>query len=152
MEKITEWATLIASVLVIVGGVFAAFQLWLMTRQGHRTFESLYVQRYWHLMDQLSSEVQFAHPEVSIEEEERRVLFAYVQLCEDEADLYVQGRVTHGTWHIWKTGIDEMLKIPAVVKLLEQAPASRFDTLRSYIRHGELSPKFRGFLRIIRGL
>ena len=108
--------------------------------------------RIWNLMDQLSIEVQSGRMDASVDDTQKRVLFAYVQLCEDEADLYIQGRVTQGTWQIWKTGIDEMLSVPGVRGMLEQAPPSRFDTLRRYVHDGDLRPMYRGFWCIVRGL
>ena len=44
IKDFIDWVTAIGGVIVIVGGVFAVFQLWLMTRQGHRQFEHLYSQ------------------------------------------------------------------------------------------------------------
>ncbi|UOQ88049.1 hypothetical protein MUN74_12175 [Agromyces endophyticus] len=148
-----NWVTAIGGIVVIVGGIFAVFQLWLMTRQGHRQFEHLYSQRYWAIMDRLSVEAQLGtrgpwHRRRS----EQEALFAYVQLCEDEADMYEQGRVTRATWTIWKSGIDSMLSSPRVAHIIDSAPPTRFDTLRRYRAEGELRPKYAGIQALIRGL
>lgn len=153
IRNFIDWATAIGGIVVIVGGVFAIFQLWLMTRQGHRQFEHLYSQRYWVIMDRLSIEAQLGTSGTrKPRRSEQEALFAYVQLCEDEADMYEQGRVTRATWTIWKSGIDAMLSSAQVGHIIDSAPHSRFDTLKRYRAEGDLRPKYSGISAMIRGL
>ncbi|MFF2371636.1 hypothetical protein [Agromyces sp. NPDC058110] len=144
--------TAISAVVVILGGGFAAFQLWLMTRQGHRDFESLYVQRYWTLMDRLGSREPFGSHSTTFRKRDRATLIAYVQLCEDEADMYEAGRITRATWSIWKSGIDAMLTLPAIGQILDDSPQGAFETLKRYGRDGELKAKYSPLIATIRGL
>ncbi|MGI9822196.1 hypothetical protein [Agromyces sp. Marseille-Q5079] len=152
MGSVLDVLTAISAVVVILGGGFAAFQLWLMTRQGHRDFESLYVQRYWTLMDRLGSREPFGSHSATFKKRDRATLIAYVQLCEDEADMYEAGRITRATWNIWKSGIDAMLKLPAVGQILDDSPPGAFETLKRYRLTGKLKSKYPPYIAIARGL
>lgn len=152
VSAFNEWVTAIGGVVIIFGGGFAAFQLWLMTRQGHREFESLYVQRYWDLIDRLGVDAALGKDSARVSRKDRRHLVAYVQLCEDEADMFEQGRVTSATWTIWQSGIDAMLRLPVVEEIIYASEPGKFDTLKRYRSEGRLRPKYGRFGRFIRGL
>ena len=92
----------IVQTLTALAIVFAAWQLLFHSKQMHRDFELLYVQRYWQLMDRRS-------PAFALERDptdaDRLAIRAYLQLCEDEVDLRRLGRVTDNTWGFWSRSI-----------------------------------------------
>jgi hypothetical protein len=90
-----EWFSLAVDAITALAIVFAAWQLLSHSRQMHRELEGLYVQRYWELMDQRSESFIV---EGDPRPRDRRVIHAYLQLCEDEIDLRRLGRLTDNTW------------------------------------------------------
>lgn len=107
--------------------IFAAWQLMFHSRQMHRDFELLYVQRYWELMDRRSPEFAL---ECEPTPDDRLVIRAYLQLCEDEVDLRRLGRVTDNTWKFWSRSIVEQASAPAYAEELKRVGADRYSLVR----------------------
>jgi hypothetical protein len=84
--------------VTLVAIILAAWQLLFHSKQMHRDFEVLYVQRYWDLMDKRS--FSFSIDQVP-SDGDRVVIRGYLQLCEDEIDLRRLGRVSDNTWGFW---------------------------------------------------
>lgn len=97
MSEVTwvDIAGLIISALTMLSIVFAVTQIVAQTRQMHRDFEALYVERYWALRDRRSGEFERGGKP---RKEDSLVIHQYLQLCEDEIDLRGEGRVTNDTW------------------------------------------------------
>ena len=152
LEPFIRVAELASTVVVCVGVWFAVIQLINQRRQQHRDFESLYVQRYWAIMDQFSADYRLRHKRDDLSDADLLACHSYLQLCEDEADLYQAGRITTETWVIWKSGIDWMLEQPMFQRLLETTGQDQYSTLRQYIVEGKLAPKYRGTKAAVRGL
>ncbi len=122
-----EWFSLAVDAITALAIVFAAWQLLFHSRQMHRELENLYVQRYWELMDQRSESFTVeGDPKPS----DRRVIHAYLQLCEDEIDLRRLGRVTDNTWKFWCEAIRSQATSPSYASFLSTAPADRWPLLR----------------------
>lgn len=110
--------------------IFAAWQLMFHSRQMHRDFELLYVQRYWELMDRRSPEFALEHEPTP---EDRLVIRAYLQLCEDEVDLRRLGRVTDSTWKFWSQSMVAQASAPAYARELSLVGAERYPLVRRLI-------------------
>lgn len=130
--------------------VFAAWQLLFHSRQMHRDFEMLYVQRYWELMDGRSDSFLLnSEPN----EQDHRVIRGYLQLCEDEIDLRRLGRVTDNTWSFWASSIVQQCSAPGYREELSVVPATMYPGVREQLEaltpldpllHGWLWRKFHG--------
>jgi hypothetical protein len=118
-------------ILTALAIIFAAWQLLFHSRQMHREFEHLYVERYWVLMDKRS--VGFVVKE-RITKEDRPVVRGYLQLCEDEIDLRRIGRITDSTWQFWSGAALDQVAEPVYVSELAKIEESHYPLLRELIR------------------
>jgi hypothetical protein len=103
LERLAWGATVIA-VIVGVVTVRAAYL------QRRRQFETIYVQRYWTLIDKLSLEALRGRAQPQIRVIDQQIVRSYLRLCEDELELRKAGWITSDTWEIWETGIRAQLK------------------------------------------
>ena len=108
----------LGSVLTAAAAIFAVFQLVGARTQRHRDFENLYVQRYWQLLDRMPDRLYLNHEIPAPDPDERRIVVAYLRLCEDEVDLRKQGFITDRTWAIWSEGILAQLQGAVYTKAL----------------------------------
>ena len=69
----------------------------------------LYVQRYWCLMDKLSLSALRGTPSSEVDDEDEKVVRAYLRLCEDQLELRKQGWLTNATWCLWSAGMEQQL-------------------------------------------
>lgn len=131
--------------------VFAAWQLLFHSRQMHRDFEVLYVQRYWGLMDERSDKFLLNGELV---ETDRRVVRAYLQLSEDEIDLRSLGRVTDNTWRFWSRAITDQCTAPGYREELSVLPTTMYPGVRKNLEAGRAyDPLEHGWLwRKVHGL
>lgn len=151
-EIAARFIEVVSAVAVVIGVWFAVIQLAAVRRQEHRQFENLYVQRYWQIIDRLSADFRLRRTRDNLSERDLLALLSYLELCEDEADLYESGRITRETWNVWKAGIDSMLEEDVFRAILEDSEADKFMTIRRYIAEGRLAPKYRGTKAALRGL
>lgn len=87
-------------------GVFLAWlTLRAARRQRLRQFETIYVQRYWTLMDGLSTDAAAGRRSGGLAESDEKIARAYIRLCEDELELRREGWISAVTWRIWRDGI-----------------------------------------------
>jgi hypothetical protein len=157
----------IAWVATAVGVFVAVFAVRAANSQRRRQFETIYVQRYWALMDQLSLDAHkgcepqsldssghaaaiAAGPHVS--DTDQRVVRSYLRLCEDELELRREGWISRETWAIWRTGIAAQLDRwpfkPVWYEVDKQTgphPPDRavheeFELLGAFINEGEQDP------------
>lgn len=152
LEMTLQIIQIATGIAVTVGVWFAVAQLVAQKQQQHREFENMYVQRYWAIMDQLSADYRLRLKRADLSDSDLLACDSYLQLCEDEADLYEAGRITVETWNIWKSGIDWMLEQDVFRHQLENSSQDRYPTLRRYINDGKLAPKYRGAKAALRGL
>jgi hypothetical protein len=136
LSFIVQTATLVAI-------VFAAWQLLYHSRQMHREFEHLYVDRYWVLMDKRS--VDFV-VDGKVSRDERPIVRGYLQLCEDELDLRRLGRITDSTWEFWHGAILDQVGEPIYANELATMGDDIFPLLRELIRTNGEDPLKKGWL------
>jgi hypothetical protein len=98
------WAATALTVIIAILTVRAAHL------QRRRQFETIYVQRYWTLLDQLSLDALRSRQRPQISVTDQRVIRSYLRLCEDELELRQAGWITRETWRIWQSGITAQLK------------------------------------------
>ncbi|MEQ3554638.1 hypothetical protein WIS52_29590 [Pseudonocardia nematodicida] len=112
----------IAAVVTALGVVFAGVQLRAGQVQRMREFESLYIQRYWSLVDRfpLAAFSAWADYE-SLAAEERKALDSYVRLCEDQLEMRALGSITTSTYHVWRDGMCASLAYPVVLQAIEES-------------------------------
>ena len=136
MSEVTwvDIAGLIISALTMLSIVFAVTQIVAQTRQMHRDFEALYVERYWALMDRRSGEFERGGKP---RKEDRLVIHQYLQLCEDEIDLRVEGRVTNDTWGFWERSIRAQATDPRYLAALRSSAAHEYPSLKALLRTKE---------------
>lgn len=98
----------VASVVTAIGVLFAGFGVRGALMQRNRQFEALYIQRYWSLIDRLSSEavVEQLRP---LSAKDHHTLRLYFQLCQDEIEMYKRGWISHRTFIEWFTGMQAAL-------------------------------------------
>ncbi|MFJ6114564.1 hypothetical protein ACIQC8_10680 [Agrococcus sediminis] len=112
---LAEWVTVGIALVAAVGLVLQLRQTNLLRKH---EFEDIYVQRYWQIMDGLTAEerVDLLHGRLpsgaAPHSETRRRLWAYLELCEDEADQRQAGLITTATWDQWKGGIHHVATRP----------------------------------------
>ncbi|UOE42890.1 hypothetical protein [Agromyces larvae] len=125
-----EVFSVVVQALTALAIVFAAWQLLFHSRQMHRDFELIYVQRYWELMDRRS-------PGFVTEGRGRRtdrpLITAYLQLCEDEIDLRRLGRVTDNTWGFWARSIVDQASTSPYASELGRVRPELYPLLRRLI-------------------
>lgn len=110
MRSWVDIAGLFVSVVTAGSIIFAVWQIVSQTRQMHREFEALYVQRYWSLMDRRSAGFERG---LKPGKSDQIVIHQYLQLCEDEIDPRGLGRATDETWSFWEMSIRSQASEPA---------------------------------------
>jgi hypothetical protein len=66
-------------------------------------------------------------------------LFHYIDLCNDQAFLHEQGRISTATWRQWREGIEQNFKRPAFQRAWSEVAAAlpdTFDELRRVVPPG----------------
>lgn len=94
----------IASVITAIGVIFAGISLRGSQLQRNRQFEALYIERYWSLIDRLSQETA-AGGDHAVSIEDRHAITLYLQLCEDQIEMYKRGWITRRTFSEWSEGM-----------------------------------------------
>ena len=102
-------AVIVALVAVVVAVWGVRTSLYIRRRE----FEDEYTQMYWSIVQRLPTSLRLqmieeprrAFRDTELEEEEKKVLWDYLMLSEDEIDLRAQGDVTDETWKIWSEAI-----------------------------------------------
>lgn len=126
------WSLVLQIATLVAVGV-AAWQLLFHSRQMHREFESLYIARYWELMDRRSKRWVLKGQPTSMD---TTVMRSYLQLCEDEIDCRRIGRITDNTWDFWRDAIRSQAGTGHYQRVLEEAPMSEYPLLRKLLRLG----------------
>ena len=100
---------LIVTALGVIGVMFGLRQSY---RERLRQFESLYVERYWKILDQLSLAAVKASRAASVSPEDEKVIRNYILLCEDELQMRQGGYISDSTYTVWADGMREQLGRP----------------------------------------
>jgi hypothetical protein len=125
-----QGVSLAVQILTAFAIVMAAWQLLFHSRQMHRDFEMLYVERYWRIMDNRSTEWRNGG---DLQPSDRGVVQDYLQLCEDEIDLRKLGRVTDNTWGFWANAIVAQTKSGPYAHELATSDLSLYPHLRELV-------------------
>jgi hypothetical protein len=99
----------IGTVATAVGVLLAVLSLRAARLQRRRQFETIYVQRYWALMDGLTVDSLAGRRAEDVGPVDEKVALAYIRLCEDELELRQAGWISHETWQLWSAGIKAQL-------------------------------------------
>jgi hypothetical protein len=112
----------IGTLATAVGVFIAVLSLGASRRQRLRQFESLYVRRYWTIMDELSLDVMRGTPQngAALSERDEKAIRSYLRLCEDQLELRKEGWISDETWQMWRNGIDAQLQRPAFSTIWEE--------------------------------
>lgn len=100
----------VAAVITALGVVFAGISLRGSLILRHRQFESLYVQRYWDLIDGFSPNIVLGRSAEDLAPDEEKQVLLYLRLCEDQLEMRHLGWITRSTYKVWADGIYEQLK------------------------------------------
>lgn len=100
---------LAASLVTATGVVLAGISLRGSQLQRNRQFEALYIERYWSLIDELAAEVAIGLRN-DLRPEDEHVIRRYIQLCEDEVEMYARGWITERTFREWLPGMRAQLR------------------------------------------
>ena len=95
---------LIVTALGVIGVMFGLRQSY---RERLRQFESLYVERYWKILDQLSLAALKAPYAASLSPEDEKAIRNYILLCEDELQMRQSGYISDSTYTVWADGMRE---------------------------------------------
>jgi hypothetical protein len=113
---ISEIALIVTAlgVLGVMAGVRQSY------RERLRQFESMYVQRYWKILDQLSLEAVKAAPTADAGRDDEKAIRNYILLCEDELEMRRNGYISDSTYRVWADGMRDQLKQPMFEKIWAQ--------------------------------
>jgi hypothetical protein len=125
----------IGSLGTAVGVIVTAIQLGLNRRQAVGQFEEGLTSRYRDLVRELPAGA-FLDEEVPIEEirKARGAFYRYFDLCNEQAFLNEEDRISEDTWKQWEDGIGSNMRRPAFRKAwseeIEPKIGSDFEELR----------------------
>ena len=104
----------LGSLLSGVGAFFAGYQVLRLKKQEMTEFEDGFSKEYRELIGQLPPQI-FWDEEIPPDSESdplrtKRMLFRYIDLCNEQIFLRQQGRVSQKTWKEWRSGMKSNLK------------------------------------------
>jgi hypothetical protein len=99
------------SLATAVGVIFAGAQLWISRRQSRTQFEESLSSRYRDIVSQLPVGA-FLDEAMSPDElqEARSAFYRYFDLCNEQAFLNEQGRISDEAWEQWRDGIESNMR------------------------------------------
>jgi hypothetical protein len=130
-----EVLSALSSIATAVGVGVAAYQLRVTRKQGVTAFEDSLTAQYREVAASLPLKALLG--EALTEEEHSyhlQFFYRYFDLCNEQAFLHNNGRVSDGTWAFWEDGIRTNFRRPAFARAWQEV-ANRakddFDELRS---------------------
>lgn len=126
-----------ASLATIVGVGFAAYQLKLIQKQANSTFEDTLYKQYRSVIAKLPVEAML-NESLSAESlnEKLPAFYEYFDLCNEQAFLHKQKKISKKTWKNWQEGIQQNLKRPAFAaawRIIGDKSTDSFDELRKLL-------------------
>jgi hypothetical protein len=129
----------IALVVTAIGVLGALFSLRQSYRERLRQFESMYVQRYWSILDRLSMDAMKATETAELTEADNHAIRSYLFLCEDELEMRKNGYICDSTYKLWADGIRSQLRQPLFAKVWAEVESeSKGEGSFSFIHLGRL--------------
>lgn len=147
----------IALIVTALGVLAAVYGLRQSYRERLQQFESMYVTRYWSLLDRLSVEALRGSDPKSLSNSDERVIRAYIRLCEDELEMREAGYIGDNTYILWAEGICEQFQQPMFERIWKHVRSELtflYNHLDALLGQGrDYDPcKMRTWRRRIRGL
>ena len=139
LQQAATIAQIVSTVLTLVALIFAALTVGAARRQRLRQFESLYVARYWSLMDRLSLEALRGVKQRRVPENDQLAVRSYIRLCEDECELRKDGWIGDATWAPWAEGMKTQFKRWPCNAVWQQVSAQEpdlYEPLRDLLERG----------------
>jgi hypothetical protein len=116
-DRLVSEIALIVTALGVLGVMVGLRQSY---RERLRQFESMHVQRYWKILDQLSLEAIMASPTADAGREDEKAIRNYILLCEDELQMRRSGYISDSTYRVWADGIRDQLNQPIFKQIWAQ--------------------------------
>jgi hypothetical protein len=91
LQEIGTIATAAGVILTAVGVLLALLSLRAARLQRRRQFETIYVQRYWTLMDGLTVDALAGRRTNTLHPQDEKAALAYIRLCEDQLEFASRG-------------------------------------------------------------
>lgn len=111
---ILELLSAVSSLATAIGVGVAANQLRVTRRQSVTTFEDSLTVQYREIAATLPLPALLGEPLTTQEYEDHlKYFYRYFDLCNEQAFLHKNGRVSETTWEFWKDGILTNLRRPA---------------------------------------
>jgi hypothetical protein len=97
-----------------LGVIVAGWQLWLARRQSVTAFEDSFAREYRELAAKLPTKALLGD-ELTKDELEQHLdeFYHYFDLCNEQAFLHKQGRISRKTWTFWRDGMKSNFDRPA---------------------------------------
>lgn len=113
-----------ASIATALGVAVAAWQLWLAHKQSVTSFEDSLAKEYRELAAKLPTKALLGE---TLTDEEHAEYFdefyRYFDLCNEQAFLHKNGRISEVTWTFWNDGIASNLGRPAFSRAWREVAA-----------------------------
>jgi hypothetical protein len=130
-----EFFGALSNIATAIGVGFAAWQLFTTRKQAATTFEDSLTNQYRTLIERIPVAALFGE---KLDPQKQADLlshfYRYFDLCNEQAFLHKEGRISDETWKNWKDGIISNLGRPAFAdawaQIAARAPGD-FDHLRS---------------------
>lgn len=105
--------SVMASVATAFGALMAAWQLYLVHKQGVTNFEDSFAKEYRDLAAKLPTKA-LLDKSLSDEEYAKHFdeLYHYFDLCNHQVFLFKTGRISEKTWDFWRDGISSNMRRP----------------------------------------
>ena len=142
----TDLITNISAIATTLGVYIAAYQLYSSRKQATVTFEDSFSKEYRELANKIPSKAFLCGDDGDLTEDEYQNCFdalcRYFDLCNEQAYLTDQGRITEKTWLFWADGINNNMKKKAFKKAWAEIRKKRkgdFDELQSKLNQQKMS-------------
>ena len=125
---LVEVLSALASIATAIGVAVAAYQLFVARRQALTSFEDSMAGQYRVVIELLPLEALFGEPVAPAKVQELLPHFyRYFDLCNEQAFLYMHGRISNKTWCNWEDGIKTNMSRPAFAAAWSEVAARAKD-------------------------
>ncbi len=107
-------------------------QIDLVRQQATTSFEDSLTEHYRRIMESIPTAIWLGSKLEELDKERknpcRDAIYRYIDLCQEQAFLHDDGRISDKTWTQWGDGIKSNLKIPAFKEVWDEVKAKRRDS------------------------
>lgn len=112
-----EILSALSSIATAVGVGVAAYQLIITSKQNVTAFEDALTAQYRQIASTIPLKALFGELLTNEEHEAHlKYFYRYFDLCNEQAFLHLNGRISDTTWFFWKDGILSNFRRPAFAK------------------------------------